>query len=96
MSGATGLDIRVPIGGLFSGLGLLLTGYGLATAGQHERYAVSAGVNVNLWWGLAMLAFGVALLVVATRSRRASVRPADESAEGRATEARERARGLEH
>ena len=96
MSGATGLDIRMPIGGLFTGLGLLLAGYGLATAGQHERYAVSAGININLWWGLAMLAFGVVLLLVAGRSRRASARPAAETPEGRATEARERARGLEH
>jgi hypothetical protein len=96
MSGATGLDIRMPIGGLFSGLGLLLTGYGAATAGQHERYVVSAGVNINLWWGMVMLAFGVILLLVASRSRRESVRPAVETTEGSATEARERARGLEH
>ena len=96
MSGAAGLDIRVPIGGLFTGLGLLLGGYGVATARQHERYAVSAGLNINLWWGLIMLAFGVLLLVVASRSTRPSARPADETPEGRATEGRERARGLEH
>ena len=34
MSGAEGLDIRLPIGGLFAVLGLMLAGYGLATGGD--------------------------------------------------------------
>ena len=96
MSGVVGLDIRIPIGGLFTGLGLLLAGYGLATWGQADRYAVSAGININLWWGLTMLVFGVVLLFIAGRAPRPSVRAADETAEGRATEDREHARGLEH
>ena len=95
MSGAGGLDIRIPIGGLFSALGLLLGGYGLATMGQTDRYAISAGININLWWGLAMLVFGLVLLKVATSARAPSVRPAAESQEGRATEEREHSRGLE-
>ena len=95
MSGAGGLDIRMPIGGLFTVLGLLLAGYGLATAGQGERYALSAGINVNLWWGIAMLAFGLIMLFLATRTPAGSVRPAEQSAEGRATEQREHERGLE-
>ena len=41
MSGAGGLDIRLPIGGLFTVLGLVLGGYGLATAEQAEQYARS-------------------------------------------------------
>ena len=95
MSGAAGLDIRVPIGGLFAGLGLLLSGYGLATAGQRDRYAISAGVNINLWWGLAMLVFGLIMLALAGRARKATVSPAAETAEGLATEEREHSRGLE-
>ena len=95
MSGAGGLDIRIPIGGLFTTLGLLLGGYGVATAGQADRYAISAGININLWWGLAMLVFGLVLLRVATRARTPSVRPAADSPEGRATEEREHSRGLE-
>ena len=96
MSGVAGLDIRIPIGGLFSALGLLLAGYGLATGGQSDRYAVSAGININLWWGLTMLVFGLVLLFIARRAPRSSVREAGETAEGRATEDREHARGLEH
>jgi len=96
MSGVTGLDIRLPIGGLFAVLGLLLGGYGLATAGDSARYASSLGVNINLWWGLVMLVFGVLLLAAAARTRRrAAARPALETAEGRATEERERRLGLE-
>ncbi|HET9039085.1 MAG TPA: hypothetical protein VFN40_02880 [Gemmatimonadales bacterium] len=96
MSGATGLDIRLPIGGLFSILGTLLAGYGLATRGDAERYVRSLAVNVNLWWGLVMLVFGVLMLVAARRSRRdASAHLAAETPEGRETEDREHRLGLE-
>jgi hypothetical protein len=96
MSGVTGLDIRLPIGGLFTVLGLLLGGYGLATAGDSARYASSLGVNINLWWGLVMLVFGVLLLAAASHTRRrAGAHPAAETPEGIATEERERRQGLE-
>ena len=96
MSGAMGLDIRFPIGGLFTVLGLLLAGYGVATEGDPALYARSLSVNVNLWWGLVMLVFGLLLLWGASRARRAaSARPAAATPEGRATEAREHERGLE-
>ena len=70
MSSSSGLDIRVPIGGLFTVLGLLLAGYGLATAGDPTHYARSLSVNINLWWGLIMLAFGLLLLLAASLGRR--------------------------
>jgi hypothetical protein len=96
MSVASSLDIRVPIGGLFTALGLILTGYGLATVDEPARYVRSLSVNVNLWWGMVMLAFGVGLLLSATfYRRRPTVLPADQSSEGRRTEAREQERGLE-
>jgi membrane protein implicated in regulation of membrane protease activity len=96
MSGAGGLDIRVPIGGLFLVLGLLLAGYGIATSGDVARYERSLSVNINLWWGLVMLVFGAMLLLLAGRSRRsASAHPAAEMPEGRETEDREHRLGLE-
>jgi hypothetical protein len=52
------LDIRLPIGLLFAVLGGLLTLYGLVTFGNAAMYERSLGVNVNLWWGLGLLAFG--------------------------------------
>jgi hypothetical protein len=96
MSAASSLDIRLPIGGLFTVLGVMLTGFGLATADEPSRYARSLSVNVNLWWGMVMLAFGLGLLLSATfYRRRPTVQPADQTPEGRRTEAREQARGLE-
>lgn len=96
MSSAGTLDIRLPIGGLFTVLGLVLVGYGLATAGQAEHYAPSLGVNIDLWWGLVMLLFGLVMLAAGIRGRgRAEAHPAAESAEGQAVEAREHRLGLE-
>ena len=96
MSGATGLDLRLPIGALFTILGLVLAGYGLATNGDAAHYAPSGGVNINLIWGAVMLFFGILFLAGARRGARvAGARPALETPEGRATEQRERATGLE-
>lgn len=62
MSATGGLDIRIPIGGLFTVVGALLAGYGARTAGDATIYARSLSINMNLWWGSAMLLFGVVLL----------------------------------
>ena len=61
-----GLDIKIPIGLMFTILGLLLAIFGLATSGDAELYRRSLGINVNLWTGLAMLAIGV-LMLASTR-----------------------------
>ncbi len=63
-----GLDIRTPIGLLFAILGALLVGYGLLTAGS-DVYERSLGLNVNLGWGLVLLAFGGAMLWLGRRGR---------------------------
>jgi hypothetical protein len=63
-----GLDIRIPIGGMFSILGLMMFVYGLFTTGD-EMYARSLGVNVNLWWGLVMLIFGGLMLFFGVRQK---------------------------
>jgi hypothetical protein len=62
-----GLDLRVPIGGLFVALGVLLAGYGLFTADDTARYVKSGGININLWWGVAMLVTGALFLLFARR-----------------------------
>jgi hypothetical protein len=89
------LDVRWPIGTLFAALGLLLTGYGLATAGNTEQYARSLSVNVNLWWGLLMLLFGLVLLLAAWVGRRTLPGTRVRSPEAEAIEAREHRLGLE-
>jgi hypothetical protein len=96
MSGAGAMDLRVPIGGLFVALGLILAGYGLMTAGDTEMYRRTFGTNLNLWWGLVMLATGLIFLALARRgARRGARRPLADSAAGAATEAREKGEGLE-
>jgi ABC-type branched-subunit amino acid transport system permease subunit len=69
MSSMEGLDIRAPIGGLFSLLGVLLAGYG-AVAGSRTTSDVAPVTNVNLWWGLVMLLFGIIMLVLSRRAMR--------------------------
>lgn len=56
------IDIRLPIGGLFSVLGVMLVGYGLVTHGNEMYVVKSLGYNINIWWGLVMLAFGATML----------------------------------
>ena len=64
-----GFDIRMPIGMLFSLFGILLIGYGAATQGSAMYAEHSLGLNMNLWWGVALLAFGLVMLAL-TRVRR--------------------------
>ena len=64
------LDIRVPMGLMFTLLGVVLTGYGLLSIGS-ATYGKSLGVNINLWWGLVMLAFGAVMFFVALRRKSA-------------------------
>ena len=57
-----GVDIRFPIGLMFAILGALLAVYGALT-GSSDMYARhSLGINVNLWWGLPILIFGLVML----------------------------------
>ena len=64
-----GFDIRMPIGMLFSVFGILLIGYGAATRGSAMYAEHSLGLNMNLWWGVALLVFGLVMLAL-TRLRR--------------------------
>ena len=63
------LDIRVPIGLMFAILGAILTLVGLVA--DSAIYARSLGLNVNLWWGLVLLALGALLLGLGWRAQRA-------------------------
>lgn len=61
MTHSTAFDIRYPIGGLFLVLGALLVPYGVFV----ERSTTSLDVNIDLWWGVTMLVFGVLFLALA-------------------------------
>jgi hypothetical protein len=57
------LDIRFPLGISFSLYGVILSATGvLATQNGYER---SVGINVNLIWGLVLLAFGALMFSLA-------------------------------
>ena len=59
------LDLRYPIGLLFSVFGVILTIYGIVS--NRAIYEKSLGMDVNLWWGLVLLSFGLAMLSFAVR-----------------------------
>jgi hypothetical protein len=64
------LDLRLPIGLMFSIFGAMLAVWGLLSdAGIYQR---SLGINVNLWWGLVLLAFGLVMLGFALRAGRSA------------------------
>ncbi|HOX77473.1 MAG TPA: hypothetical protein PLW31_05485 [Bacteroidales bacterium] len=65
-----GLDIKLPIGLMFSIIGLLLTVYGFVTASNAEMYNRSLHVNINLWIGATMLVFGVIMLLLVKRPKK--------------------------
>jgi hypothetical protein len=67
-----GFDIRLPIGMMFSVFGILVGGYGAATGGDEMYARHSLGINVNLWWGIAMLIFGAGMLLLARRGAAAA------------------------
>ncbi len=53
-----GLDIRWPIGLMFSLIGLLLVGFGALDG----KDSLALGININLDWGLVVLAFAIFML----------------------------------
>ena len=54
-----GLDIRWPIGLMFTLIGVLLTIMGAASPSTSQ----SQGININLIWGIVLLVFGVLMLL---------------------------------
>ena len=77
------LDLRIPMGLMFSIIGVILTGFGAATNGRVDLYSRSLGINANLWWGLVLLIFGQVMFHMGRRGQKKLARlpsqPADES-----------------
>jgi hypothetical protein len=59
------LDLRWPMGLMFALVGTLLAIYGAVTSASDMYKLHSLGININLWWGLALLAFGLLVLAMA-------------------------------
>ena len=56
------LDIRIPLGLLFIVLGALLAIFGAIS--DPQLYERSLTLNLNLWWGSVLVAFGALMLVL--------------------------------
>jgi hypothetical protein len=59
------LDLRWPMGLMFLVVGAMMTIYGLFTAADAKLYERSLGININLWWGLILVAFSAFVLAMA-------------------------------
>ncbi len=64
-----GLDIRIPVGLMFGIIGIILVVYGIVA--DPSIYQASLGINVNLWWGLCLVVFGVIMFTLGYRKRNA-------------------------
>ena len=63
------LDLRIPMGLMFTMVGAILTAFGLATRDRADLYARSLGIDANLWWGIVLLVFGIAMLTMGRRGQ---------------------------
>jgi hypothetical protein len=61
-----GLDIRLPIGMLFTIFGIMLIFFGIFS--NPSLYAQSLGININLFWGVVLLVFGAVMLYLGARA----------------------------
>ena len=63
------LDLRMPMGLMFTLAGLLLTAFGLASRGT-AIYALCHGIDVNLCWGLVLLLFGLVMMFLGSKGQK--------------------------
>jgi drug/metabolite transporter (DMT)-like permease len=70
-----GLDLRWPIGLMFSLIGAMLTISGLLTGSDSEMYKRSLDININLIWGLVLLVFGAFMLAMAVVGKKNDSEP---------------------
>ena len=64
-----GLDIRIPLGLIFMITGGMISIYGFVTRHSAVVYARSMEVNLNLGWGVVMLAFGLIMFFAGRRKK---------------------------
>jgi len=61
------LDLRTPMGGMFTITGAILTIWGIKTNHDAALYSKSLGINANLWWGIVLLVFGLIMFILGER-----------------------------
>jgi len=63
------LDLRIPMGMMFSMAGAVLLAFGVATRNRPDFYTRCFGMNPNLWWGIVVLAFGLIVVGLGRRGQ---------------------------
>ena len=64
------VDIRIPIGLMFTIVGAIISVFGFFTMSITEMYHKSLGINVNIIMGIFMLIFGLIMLFFAFRKKK--------------------------
>jgi len=63
------VDARITVGMFFTLTGTILSAFGYSTRDRADLYVKSLGIDANLWCGLAMLIFGIAMLALGRRAQ---------------------------
>ena len=63
------VDARISVGMFFALTGTILAAFGFSTRDRMDMYVKSLGIDANLWWGLALLAFGITMLAFGRRGQ---------------------------
>lgn len=71
------LDLRIPMGLMFTIIGVILAVFGLFTRGS-AMYQSSVGMDINLIWGCVMLVFGITMFLLGRYSDRHPKPPSHE------------------
>ena len=64
------LDLRWPIGFMFTLIGVLLVGFGVANPDDSISRAGGADIKIDLIWGIVLLVFGGLMLLGAFRGKK--------------------------
>jgi hypothetical protein len=63
------VDPRIAVGMFFTLTGTILSAFGFSTRGRADVYVKTLGIDANLWWGLPLLVFGIAMLAFGRRGQ---------------------------
>ena len=63
------VDVRITVGMFFTLTGTILSAFGYSTRDRADLYVKSLGIDANLWCGLVMLVFGIAMLALGRRAQ---------------------------
>jgi hypothetical protein len=81
-------DLRVAVGWMFTLLGLLLGFFGYASKDNPALWVKSLGIDVDLWWGLVLAAFGLTMLALGKRAQKQAETALAAPAKGKGRRAR--------